>query len=490
MITGLLRNFYKSLYVFLKDLSNIVDLDIYIYTTKDVCDKKFLANTEMPLLNKIFTDKNCKFFAIDSSEIQGISMLSQREQNTFHQWNKINICFKTIPKNKYDYIIRIRPDVSIQITPVEFLKILTIVESSKLYIPEGNDLFTRKILIKDPSINDQVAIGDYETMKIYSEFYNYLESSLESKIPIVSEVLLYKYLHSKQVPIYRFKLPYSLYLSDCSIIAICGNSGAGKSTVLQSLKKVFPFDSNLEVETDRYHKWERQSGQWNTYTHLNPYANNLEKMADDTYELKMGETVEIIDYDHTTGKFTAPVKVESKNFIFLCGLHTLYKDSLRSHLDFKLYIDTQEELNNYWKIRRDREERGYSVETIQKKIEERKLDYEQYIKPQRNHADCVLSISYQGSVPSYDLELNPLLLSYIIEIKPTLLTVLNKLLSHFSIKQTINNHNITYTLKNSISKASIIEYLKKESIIVENESNLEGDYLGVLQLIVLQSIFK
>jgi uridine kinase len=442
------------------------------------------------ITNNVLRDAFCKFFAIDSSEIQGISRLSQREQNTFYQWNKINLCFKTIPKNTYDYIIRIRPDISLQISPVEFVKILASLQPSKLYIPNGNDLFTAKLRLESLSINDQIAIGDYETMRIYSEFYGYLLDSLEDNKPIVSEALLYKYLYLKEVDIQRFSLPYNLYLSDCSIIGICGNSGSGKSTVLESLKKVFPFDSNLQLETDRYHKWERQSYEWKSYTHLNPHANNLEKLSDDTYLLKMGESVEMIDYDHTTGKFTAPVKVESKNFIFLCGLHTLYKDSLRSHLDFKLYIDTQEDLNNYWKVRRDREERGHAVDTILKKIEERKLDYEQYILPQRNHADCILNISYQHCLPSYDIELDTNFLTYTIEIKSTFLHILNKLLSHFATKQVINNYSVIYTLKVSITKESLLEYAKKESIFVEDSNNLDDGYLGVLQLVVLQVIFK
>ncbi len=490
MITGLLRNFHKSLYLFIKELSQLIELDIYIYTTKDIYDKKFLKKSDSLIPIDVLNEKFCKLFAIDSSEIQGIAGLSQREKNTFYQWKKINLCFQAIPENQYDYIIRVRPDISIQITPFDFLKIISSLESSKLYIPNGNDLFTTKLITETPGLNDQFAIGDYSTMKVYCDFYSYLWTALEDNKAIVSEVLLYSYLQSKKIKVHRFNLNYSLYLSDCSIIAICGNSGAGKSTVLQSIQKVFPFDSNLQIETDRYHKWEREAGEWKSYTHLNPHANNLEKLSDDTYLLKMGEAVEMVDYDHTTGKFTAPVKVESKNFIFLCGLHTLYKDSLRDHLDFKLFIDTQEELNQYWKIRRDIAKRGHTVETILKNIEHRKLDYEQYIKPQKNHADCILHIHYKGQVPTHDKDLQIELVNYTIEIKSTFVNILNKVLSYFSTKQTIGSNTLLYTLQSTIPRETILEYAKKESIVLERPENLEGDYLGVLQLLVLQVLFK
>jgi uridine kinase len=490
MITGLLRNFHKSLYVFLKELANLVEVDIYIYTTKDVYDKKFLCKTDSSNIIDIINEKFCKLFAIDGNEDPSITSLSQREKNVYYQWKKIFLCFQTIPKSENTYIIRMRPDLSIQITPLEFLKLIHNLEPNTLYIPSGNDLFTSKPITESPCINDQVAIGTYDIMKKYSEFYNCLVNELPSKIPILSEVLLYKFLEQNSISIRRFDLPYRLYLSDCSVVAICGNSGVGKSTVLESIQKVFPFDSKLQIETDRYHKWERNSREWKTHTHLNPNANNLEKLTDDTYLLKMGETVEMIDYDHASGKFTAPVKVESKNFIFLCGLHTFYKDSLRKQLDFKLFIDTEDKLNCYWKVRRDTTKRGHSIETILKNIEARRLDYEQYIKPQKSYADCILHIRYKEQVPDFEKELDSAVVEYSIEIKTEFIQSLNKLLTLFSSSQSMNETTVRYTLYNKISRESIVDFAKREAIFIENIETIEENYLGVLQIIVLLVLFK
>lgn len=490
MITGLLRNFHKSLYLFLKELSTLVEVEIYIYTTKDVYDKKFLCKTENSNIIDIINEKFCKLFAIDGNEDPSIVTLTQREKNIYYQWKKIFLCFQTIPVSDNSYIIRMRPDLSIQISPLEFLKLIHNLEPNMLYVPSGNDLFTSKLITESPCINDQVAIGTYGIMKKYSEFYNFLLNELPKKTPVISEALLYKFLTEHNINICRFDLPYRLYLSDCSILAICGNSGVGKSTVLESIQKVFPFDSKLQIETDRYHKWERNSREWKTHTHLNPNANNLEKLSDDTYLLKMGETVEMIDYDHASGKFTAPVKVESKNFIFLCGLHTLYKDSLRKHLDFKVFIHTEDKLNCYWKVRRDTTKRGHSIDTILKNIESRRLDYEQYIKPQKSYADCILHIRYKEEVPEFERELDPALLEYSIEIRTEFIQSLNKLLTLFSSSQSMNESTVRYTLYNKISRDTLVDFAKREGIFIEKTETIEENYLGVLQMIVLIVLFK
>jgi uridine kinase len=490
LITGFLRNFSNGLYIFLKELSALIDIDIYIYTTKEHLDFKFQVNqdkaTHMDIINQPF----CKLFAIDSNTIANLDHLSQREKNLFYQWKKIHLCFQSIPENEYDYIIRIRPDVKLLVTPIEFLKRISSLPKTSLYIPQGNDLYSSKIHISEPSINDQIAIGNYEQMKLYSEFYLYLQKHKDTKSPIISEVCLYEYLTCFNVPIARFSLPYSLYLSDCSVLAICGNSGAGKSTLLTSLQKIFPFDSSLVIETDRYHKWERHSAEWKQYTHLHPNANNLEKLTDDTYQLKIGETIEIVDYDHTNGKFTQPVSIQPKNYIFLCGLHTLYKESMRNQLDFKVYIDTEEKLNKYWKVKRDVEKRGHTIEHVLSNIDKRRTDYEEFIVSQRKFADCILHIYYKNELPGYTSELENEYIAYQITIKNQFLPYVSKLLSSFSSSQIIQPETITYNLYPSITKEQLIEYVQKEHIPSINLEALDTNYLGILQLLILFILFK
>jgi uridine kinase len=490
LITGFLRNFSNGLYPFLKELSTLIELDLYIYTTKETLDSKFQVNQEKTKNAALLQEPFCKLFAIDSNTISNLDHLSQREKNLLYQWKKIYLGFQSIPENDYDFIVRIRPDVQLLISPLEFLERISSLPTSGLSIPQGNDLYSSKLQLEKPSINDQIAIGTYSQMKVYANFYPYLLEVKSKETPIISEVYLYEYLTANQIPLHRFNLPYSLYLSDCSVLAICGNSGAGKSKVLSSLQKIFPFDSSLVIETDRYHKWERHSKEWKEYTHLHPMANNLEKLTDDTYQLKIGETIEIVDYDHTNGKFTSPMSIQPKNYVFLCGLHTLYKESMRNQLDFKMYIDTEEKLNRYWKIRRDLHQRGHTIDQVLKNIAKRKIDYEKFILSQKQYADCIVRIEYKNEVPDYTDGIDETQLSYTITIRKSFVGSVGKLLSTFSTLQTIHPETITYSLYNHIPKEQLVEYILKEQIPIVNLSNLDKQYLGVLQLLILFILFK
>jgi uridine kinase len=192
------------------------------------------------------------------------------------------------------------------------------------------------------------------------------------------------------IPVKRVPINYKLILSTAKVIAIAGDSGSGKSTLCKLIRPIFLFDKVLEFETDRYHKWERGDTHWNTTTHLDPQANYLEKLEDDTFNLKLGNAVVAVDYDHSTGKFTPPIAIEPKENILLCGLHTLYSKQLRNLSDLKIYVDTSEELKTHWKLQRDTQQRGQDTQTVLAKIESRRNDYETHISPQREHADLVI----------------------------------------------------------------------------------------------------
>lgn len=58
-------------------------------------------------------------------------------------------------------------------------------------------------------------------------------------------------------------------------IGIAGDSGAGKTRLLVTLKTLLSKERVLALEGDGDHKWERNSQNWKEMTHLNPRANYL-----------------------------------------------------------------------------------------------------------------------------------------------------------------------------------------------------------------------
>jgi phosphoribulokinase len=61
-------------------------------------------------------------------------------------------------------------------------------------------------------------------------------------------------------------------------------------------------------------------------------------------------------------------------------------------LDLSIYLDISDDVKFAWKIQRDMQERGHSLESIKASIESRKPDFEAYVAPQRALADIVIEV--------------------------------------------------------------------------------------------------
>ena len=173
-------------------------------------------------------------------------------------------------------------------------------------------------------------------------------------------------------------------------IGIAGDSGAGKSRLLQMLDELFSEERILNIEGDGDHKWARGDENWKDITHLNPKANYLYRQAEDLRILREGNAVKRVAYDHDTGAFTGKKRMAPKPYIVLCGLHSLYLPQMRQVLDLKIFLDTEERLRFSWKMNRDRTARGWQKEEVIRQIEMRRPDAEKYIEPQKQYADLII----------------------------------------------------------------------------------------------------
>lgn len=181
------------------------------------------------------------------------------------------------------------------------------------------------------------------------------------------------------------------------LIGIGGDSGTGKHTLLRVLRSAVGKSRSIPIFGDDFHKWERGNQNWNVFTHLNPSANRLHEGANIAVALREGHSLEMVHYDHKTGKFTNPKRVEPNKFIFFVGLHPFYLKKMRELIPIKIYLDTDEALRQYWKVRRDVEKRGHSREKVLRQISSRQEDKNKFIEPQREFADLI--IRYAPAVP-------------------------------------------------------------------------------------------
>jgi len=176
------------------------------------------------------------------------------------------------------------------------------------------------------------------------------------------------------------------------VVGVAGDSGAGKDTFADAITGLFGGHSVVKLSGDDYHLWDRQKPMWQVMTHLNPMANDLEGFCNDLVSLTDGKGVLSRHYDHKTGKMSKPSWIDSNDFIIASGLHALYLPVLRECYNLKIYLDIDEGLRRYFKLKRDVHQRGHTVERVLGSFEKREPDSERFIRPQSKHADLILSL--------------------------------------------------------------------------------------------------
>jgi len=321
------------------------------------------------------------------SSIQNILLLESDKnteyRNSVNYFKKISMGLNLL-SDGYDYYIVIRSDCIIN--NIDFLDLI---DENKLYFSSNHlNPYTKDISEK---INEDIIVTrNFKSLRYLRDLYTHV-THLHCSYNNHASIVMYQFVQMYNFITYEsLDIQYKLILSKCNIIAISGDSGSGKTTLMKHLKGLFSESNVINLETDRYHKWERGNENYQTITHLHPDANHLELMSNDVYNLKIGNDIYQVDYDHSTGKFTNKQLIEPKDNIILCGLHTLYNQKMNDIIDIKVFMDTERELIKKWKIERDVNERGHSIERVIQQIESRNTDYYKYIDSQKENADVVI----------------------------------------------------------------------------------------------------
>lgn len=198
------------------------------------------------------------------------------------------------------------------------------------------------------------------------------------------------------------------------IIGVAADSGCGKSTFMRRLTNIFGGDvvgplgggfdkGGWETNTlvsdlttviclDDYHLNDRNGRKKTGLTALDTRENNFDLMYEQVKALKEGKTISKPIYNHVNGTLDAPETIEPTPIIIFEGLHPMHDERVRDLLDFSLYLDISDEVKLNWKIQRDMEERGHSLESILASIEARKPDFTAYIEPQKALANLVIEV--------------------------------------------------------------------------------------------------
>ncbi len=182
-------------------------------------------------------------------------------------------------------------------------------------------------------------------------------------------------------------------LSSPIIVGVSGDSGSGKTTFCNGIRRLVGSDLVSTICTDGYHKEDRDQRKQSGRLPLDPEANYLDQLESHLIALKQGKTVHVPIYNHGTGLFDPPEEFVPTPIIIVEGLHVLYAQFL-PHLDFTLYVDPERAVKWEWKWERDVKKRGHKAESLEQEMLQREAAFVRWIDAQKIDANIVIQVGH------------------------------------------------------------------------------------------------
>ncbi len=186
------------------------------------------------------------------------------------------------------------------------------------------------------------------------------------------------------------------------ILGVVGDSAAGKTTITRGLVRVLGEQHVAHICTDDYHRYDRRQRAERGITPLHPDCNYLDIIGQHLIHLRDGEAILKPVYRHHDGTFGAPVYIVPERFTLIEGLLGYYLPEMCDVYDVRVFLNPPEELRRRWKVQRDCSRRGYTTDQVLAELDRREPDSEAFIRPQRRHADLVVSFKLPDATDELD----------------------------------------------------------------------------------------
>jgi uridine kinase len=178
------------------------------------------------------------------------------------------------------------------------------------------------------------------------------------------------------------------------VIGIAGGSGSGKTTVAEMIAEDLAKERALLLVQDNYYKdlahlppSERAKV---NFDHPDSFDAHL--MTEHLRQLKAGKTIQMPIYDfktHTRQKETIPVA--PREVLIVEGILVLDSEELRGLMDFKIYVDTDDDIRFIRRLRRDILERGRNLDSvIDQYLDTVRPMHFEFVDKSKRYADIIL----------------------------------------------------------------------------------------------------
>ena len=176
------------------------------------------------------------------------------------------------------------------------------------------------------------------------------------------------------------------------VLGVVGDSAAGKTTLTRGVVRILGGRDRVSfISGDDYHRYGREQRAELGVTPLDPAASHLDILGQHLGHIRAQQAILKPVYDHRSGTLAPPEYVRANPYVVVEGLLGFHSETLRGAHDIRVFLAPPEELRRMWKLTRDCTRRGYTTHEVINELDRRERDVAAYIRPQREHADIVVS---------------------------------------------------------------------------------------------------
>lgn len=178
------------------------------------------------------------------------------------------------------------------------------------------------------------------------------------------------------------------------VLGIAGGTGSGKTTVARAIVERVGRDRVAFLDHDSYYRdlghLPPEDRRQINFDH--PSAYETELLVEHVRALQAGITVDKPVYSYKESvRLEETVRVESRPLVVVEGILVLESVPLRTLMDVKIFVDTDDDVRLMRRLRRDIRERGRSLDHVLGQYEATvRPMHLTFVTPTRRHADVVI----------------------------------------------------------------------------------------------------